>query len=194
MELFLQRSQKERVSRPRFELWAKFDLSPDEKLLMNKYQPQSALLSEDEPESRARKWRRSVITGGALAVIMCLVIAYLNIYRPALSGLNPFLNIEPIGSVPTWIGMLFLGWYVFTTWVFAHIREDIIVADILRGRSFRCKSIVILLEKEDLLKKRAQEFRQFLEAMKTWGGMDIITINPGEEASVKSMGDGYVTT
>jgi hypothetical protein len=59
MELFLQRSQKERVSRPRFELWAKFDLSPDEKLLMNKYQPQSALLSEDEPESRARKWRRS---------------------------------------------------------------------------------------------------------------------------------------
>ena len=32
MELFLQRSQKERVSRPRFELWAKFDLSPDEKL------------------------------------------------------------------------------------------------------------------------------------------------------------------
>jgi|GraSoiStandDraft_47_1057283.scaffolds.fasta_scaffold69432_2 hypothetical protein len=34
MELFLQRSQKERVSRTRFELWAKFDLSPDEKLLM----------------------------------------------------------------------------------------------------------------------------------------------------------------
>jgi sterol desaturase/sphingolipid hydroxylase (fatty acid hydroxylase superfamily) len=99
---------------------------------MNKYQPQSALLSEDEPESRARKWRRSVMTGGALAVIMCLVIAYLNIYRPALSGLNPFLNIEPSGSVPTWIGMLFLGWYVFTSWVFAHIREDIIVADILR--------------------------------------------------------------
>jgi hypothetical protein len=48
--------------------------------------------------------------------------------------------------------------------------------------------------KEDLLKKRAQEFRQFLEAMKTWGGMDIITIKPGVEATVKSMGDGYVTT
>jgi len=194
MELFLQRSQKERVRRPGFELWAKFDLSPDEKLLMNKYQPQSALLSEDEPESRARKWRRSVITGAALAVIMCLIIAYLNLYRPALYGLNPFLNIEPIVSIPMWIGMLFIGWYAFTSWVFTHIREDIIVADILRGRSFRCKSIVVLLEKEDLLKKRAHEFRQFLEAMKTWGGMDIITIKPGEEATVKSIGDGYVIT
>jgi len=194
MELFLQRSQKERVRRPRFELWAKFDLSPDEKLLMNKYQPHSALLSEDEPESRARKWRRSVITGAILSSVMCLVIAYLDVYRPALGGLNPFLNIQPIGSIPMWIGMLFIGWYVFTSWVFTHIREDIIVADILRGRSFRCKSIVILLEKEDLLKKRAHEFRQFLEAMKTWGGMDIITIKPGEEATVKSIGDGYVIT
>jgi hypothetical protein len=102
--------------------------------------------------------------------------------------------IEPIGSVPTWIGMFLLGWFVFTSLVFQQIREDIIVADILKGRRFRCKSIVILLEKEDLLKTRAQEFRQFLEAMKTWGGMDIITIKPGEEPTVKSMGDGYVTT
>jgi hypothetical protein len=30
--------------------------------------------------------------------------------------------------------------------------------------------------------------------MKTWGGMDIITIKPGEEATVKSIGDGYVIT
>jgi hypothetical protein len=44
MELFLQRSQKERVRRPRFELWAKFDLSPDEKLLMNKYHALSTRL------------------------------------------------------------------------------------------------------------------------------------------------------
>ena len=72
MDLLLQRSQKERVSRPRFELWAKFDLNPNEKMLMNKYQPKSAVLSEDEPESRARKWRRSVITGGMLASIVCL--------------------------------------------------------------------------------------------------------------------------
>src|SRR5437763_1588973 len=162
MELLLQRSQKERVTRPRFELWAKFDLAPDEKLLMSKYQPQSALLSEDEPESRARKWRRSVITGAILSSVMCLVIAYLNLYRPSLYGLNPFLNIVPIGSVPTWIGMLLLGWYALTTRVFTHIREDIIVADILRGRAFRCKSIVVILEKEDLLKKRAHKFRQFL--------------------------------
>src|SRR6266516_4970438 len=194
MDLLLQRSQKERVSRPRFELWAKFDLNPNEKLLMNKYQPESALLSEDEPESRARKWRRSVITGGMLASTVCLIIAYLNIFRPALGGVNPLLFFQPIGSIPMWMGIFFLGWFVFTSWVFAHIREDIIVADILRGRAFRCKSIVMLLEKEDLLKKRAQEFRQFLEAMKTWGGMDIITIKPGVEPTVKSMGDGYVTT
>jgi hypothetical protein len=194
MELLLQRSQKERVSRPRFELWAKFELNANEKMLLNKYQPESALLSEDEPASRSRKWRRSVITGGILSMVMCLIVAYLSIYRPTLGGINPFLFIEPIGSVPTWIGMLLLGWFLFTSWIFAHIREDIIVADILRGRRFRCKSIVILLEKEELLKKRAHEFRQFLEAMKTWGGMEIITIKPGEEPTVKSMGDDYVTT
>jgi hypothetical protein len=194
MELLLQRSQKERVSRPRFELWAKFELNANEKMLLNKYQPESALLSEDEPASRSRKWRRLVITGGILSMVMCLIVAYLSIYRPTLGGINPFLFIEPIGSVPTWIGMLLLGWFLFTSWIFAHIREDIIVADILRGRRFRCKSIVILLEKEELLKKRAHEFRQFLEAMKTWGGMEIITIKPGEEPTVKSMGDDYVTT
>jgi hypothetical protein len=194
MDLLLQRSQKERVSRPQFELWAKFDLDSNENALIDKYRPQSALLSEDEPQSRARKWRRSVILGGVLSSVVCLIIAYLSLSRPAFYGLNPFLFIEPIGSVPTWMGMLLLGWFVFTSWIFQQVREDIIVADILRGRSFRCKSIVILLEKEDLLKKRAQEFRQFLEAMKTWGGMDIITIKPGEEQTVKSMGDGYVTT
>ena len=194
MELLLQRSQKERVSRPRFELWAKFDLDANENALIDKYKPQSALLSEDEPASRARKWRRSVITGGILSMVVCLIIAYLSLYRPALGGINPFLLFQPFDNIPMWIGLLLLGWFVFTSWVFAHIREDIIVADILRGRSFRCKSIVILLEKEDLLKKRAQEFRQFLEAMKTWGGMDIITIKPNEEPTVKSMGERYVTT
>jgi hypothetical protein len=194
MDLLLQRSQKERVRRMRFELWAKFELNRNEKLLMNKYQPESALLSEDDPASRARKWLRSVITGGVLAVVVCLVIFYLNISRPSLGGLNPLLFIEPIGSPLTWMGMLLLGWFVFTSLVYQHLREDIIVDDVLRGRRFRCKSIVILLEKEDLLKKRAQEFLQFLEAMKTWGGMDIITIKPGEEPTVKSMGDGYVTT
>jgi hypothetical protein len=194
MDLLLQRSQKERVSRPQFELWAKFDLDSNENALIDKYRPQSALLSEDEPQSRARKWRRSVITGGVLAAVMCLIIAYLSLSRPAFYGLNPFIFIEPIGNPLMWIGMLLLGWFVFTSWIFQQVREDIIVADILRGRNFRCKSIVILLEKEDLLKKRAQEFRQFLEAMKTWGGMDIITIKPDVPATVKSMGDGYVIT
>src|SRR5215217_3510326 len=118
MELFLQRSQKERVSRTRFELWAKFDLSPNEKLLMNKYQPESALLSEDEPQSRARKWRRSVITGGILAMIVCLIVAYLSLSRPSLGGFNPLLYIEPIGNPLTWMGMLLLLWFVFTSWVF----------------------------------------------------------------------------
>ena len=126
MDLLLQRSQKERVSRPQFELWAKFDLDSNENALIDKYRPQSALLSEDEPLSRARKRRRSVIIGGILAVIACLIIAYLSLYRPAFYGLNPFIFIEPIGNPLTWIGILLLGWFVFTSWVFGQIREDII--------------------------------------------------------------------
>lgn len=121
MDLLLQRSQKERVSRPQFELWAKFDLDSNENALIDKYRPQSALLSEDEPQSRARKWRRSVIIGGIMAAIVCLIIAYLSLYRPSLGGINPFLFFQPIGSIPMWIGGLLLGWFVFTSWIFQQL-------------------------------------------------------------------------
>ena len=84
MDLLLQRSQKERVPRPQFELWAKFDLDSNENALIDKYRPQSAILSEDEPQSRARKWRRSVITGGVLSSVVCLIIAYLSLSRPSI--------------------------------------------------------------------------------------------------------------
>ena len=50
--------------------------------------------------------------------------------------------------------------------------------DILNGRFFACKSVVSLIAKEQNIAEMANAFRHLLEAMKNWGGREIIELEP----------------
>jgi hypothetical protein len=164
MKLLLLRSQKEHTfSRPTFELWAKFELLNEEQAVIDKYRPTNALLSADDPVSKRRKWLLALFTGGFLAGIIGVGLLFLR-------G-SPFLGL---------LGFL-VAWPVLSLFIFSQIREDILIYDILTGRQFRCKSVVTLLEKEKVLTDMAGQFREFLEAMKTWGGTEIVAIELGQE-------------
>jgi tetratricopeptide (TPR) repeat protein len=52
------------------------------------------------------------------------------------------------------------------------------VRDILNGRFFKCKSVVSLMAKEQNIAEMANAFRHLLEAMKNWGGREIIELEP----------------
>jgi len=47
--------------------------------------------------------------------------------------------------------------------IYQQIREQILVSDILAGRSFACHSVLTLMEKEKTVTERAVVFRRFLE-------------------------------
>jgi tetratricopeptide (TPR) repeat protein len=65
--------------------------------------------------------------------------------------------------------------------IYQNIREQIRVRDILNGRFFACKSVVALIAKEQNIAEMANAFRHLLEAMKNWGGREIIELEPYKE-------------
>ena len=164
MKLLLLRSQKEHTfSRPAFELWAKFELLNEEQALIDKYRPTNALLAADDPVSKRRKWLLSLFSGVFLALVCGVGLLYLR--GNPLHGLLGFLVACPFLSL----------------FIYSQIREDIMIYDILTGRQFRCKSVVTLLEKEEVITDMATQFRGFLETMKTWGGTEVVDIELGQE-------------
>ena len=67
--------------------------------------------------------------------------------------------------------------YGIAVWaIYNQIREQIKISDIIEGRDFACRSVLALLEKEEMLLDTAVRFRRFLEYMKTWGGREAVPI------------------
>ncbi len=71
-----------------------------------------------------------------------------------------------------------LQFLVLTYGIYEQIREKISVGDVLDGRYFKCRSVVMLAGKEQLMNNLSVIFCRFLEAMKTWGGQEIIQLDP----------------
>jgi hypothetical protein len=176
MNLLFARSQTaHKFSAPTFSLWAKFELTDEEATLIEKYRPNSALLSEDEPTMRTRKWRRALIFGGIIAGLIGMVMW---LYMRG----NVHLPIQHIVFGPYLSALI--AWPIATHLIFSKIREDVIVADVLTGRRFQCKSIDKLFQKENDIRQMAYKFRDFLEGMKDWGGTETVRIEPGQMAAL----------
>ena len=69
--------------------------------------------------------------------------------------------------------------------IYALIREQVEVHDVLAGRNFSCKSVVDLMILEEEIGKVANSFRHLLEVMKNWEGKEIIELKPYEEPILK---------
>jgi hypothetical protein len=167
MQLLLQRSQSEgTLGRIKFALWAKFELAADEQALIDKYRASNAILSEGD---RIRDLKRAALYGAGLAILGALLFRALGLGLPqaVLLGL--------------------LAFAAAACGIYQQIREEIRVSDILAGRSFSCRSVVTLMEKEKTVTDMAVVFRRFLEAMKDWGGKEIIDIAPDQEPVLRTI-------
>jgi hypothetical protein len=170
MQLLLQRSQRGDGTLfwppPLFKLWAKFELTAEEHALINKYHVRNFTLWEG---NRRRDFLRALLFGFLPGLIAAAV--FVRMFNLAGSGWGALWAIIVFAAV-------IYG-------IYQSIREEIRVADILDGRFFKCRSVVTLLAKEQHLREMAQVFRSFLEAMKTWGGQEVIEIEPDRLPAVR---------
>ncbi len=167
MRLFFQRRQKKTLRGfYRFRLWARFDLAHEEQELVRKYRVEDTILSEGDPP---RDLKRAAWRAGPIALLVALLVY----------GYSPF----SLGGVVIWgvtpAVLAGLVSFVVLAWLIYHqIREEIRVRDILTGRVFTCRSVLRLVEKEELLIVMAAKFRYFLETMKTWDTEEMVLIEP----------------
>lgn len=157
MQLLLQRTQSTNfLGRPIFNLWAKFELTSEEAGLIEKYHVWRYILVEGNfwgDVFRAARW----------AVLVAIVtFAFVTQTAGVFNGLRLGIVSFPLGG--------YLIYY--------YIRERIRIDEILDDRLFVCRSVVVLMHKEQTVTEMAVLFRRFLEAMKTWGGKEILEIAP----------------
>ncbi|MDQ3960186.1 MAG: hypothetical protein M3255_07895 [Pseudomonadota bacterium] len=154
MQLLIQRGQRKIpiLPRPIFDLWAKFEVNLEEEALIDKYHVRKHILVEGKPLQRWFAAILGIIIAGVIAAIV-----------------HSYIGIQLI-TLLVFVGSAFL--------LYQQFREEVRVSDILDGRHFACRSVVKLMAQEEEVTEMANAFRHLLEAMKNWGGREIIELAP----------------
>jgi hypothetical protein len=157
MQLLIQRGQgkSKLLKLPVFKLWARFEITADEAKLIDKYHVRGYTLVEGDP----KEFKRAMLIAGVIAFIVF------------------GMTMQP--------QYFLLTFAVGTFLIYHQIREQVQVGDILDGRFFACRSVVTLMAKEKAVTEMAYAFRHLLEAMKNWGGREIIELELYKAPSVK---------
>lgn len=169
MKLLFKRSQsKNLLGRAVFKLWAKAACDMDEKDIARKYGLNDAVMIHVNQPGLLRD---------------CIVVGL--IAFAAATGLLATFFWREIGL--GWIGVCAISASVgaFVTFLLYHkLRETVLVSDLMYGRTFVCKSVVELAQKEEWLRRLTGSFKEVLEASQSWGGEDVIEIPDvdGEDA------------
>lgn len=147
-----------------FKLTAELELDQEEEALLNRYKLTNAPLVLSDPIEDLKQ-----------------------AFRPgSLMGLMTFVVFWIIGSFTFALGLGLLATIVMTAVYFKTLREQIIVSDLLAGgRTFRCDSIIALIQKEAYLEGVCSYLRQVLESAKHWGDREAIDIPPLSKEAAK---------
>ena len=147
-----------------FKLHAELELDDEEKELIRKYRFAKAPLVLSDP-------------------IDDLKMAF----RPAvLLGLIAFGVLWMLMSFSTAISLAMLVTIAMTVVYFKTMREQILVSDLLDGgRTFRCDSVVELVQKEAFLERISEYLRRVMESAKNWHDREIIPIKPLDKVLAK---------
>lgn len=173
MKLLLGRSQKQAVFSlvplrigigVMFNLHAELELDAEENVLIDKYRFSSAPLVQSNPIDDLKKaFRPAVLVG---LVVGAFSLAFTSI--PAAFALGGATTL------------------VMTIIYFNVTRELILVSDLLQGgRTFRCDSIIELIEREAFLQGICSYLRQVLESAKHWDTNETVQIPPLDPAEAK---------
>ena len=161
MELLFRREQTSgRFLRVKFKLWAKVELTPDEKEIVRRYRLAEALLIVVLQPAMLQR-----------ALIYTIVIFVLSF--GFLAHMVPFyLSLEFVFFLSLAASGGFAYWYINEQ------RETIWVKDLLHGRHFICNSVVDLAKKEAWLYSVVGLLRQVMESAKHWDGTEHHEIHP----------------
>lgn len=148
-----------------FTLWAKTELDEEEQGLLKKYNFEDALLIADDPSDALRRaLRAAIILGIAIWIVVWLVT-----------------------SITTATGITLLAILILTAVYYNELRGHIYVRDLVHGRTFRCFSVVELLQQEERLKFLAGYLRQVMESAKHWDGREAVPIPPLSREDAKQL-------
>lgn len=169
MQLLFKRYQSKNLfGRTVFKLWAKAACDMDEQDVARKYGLNDAMMIHvDQPGLL-----RDCIVFGLIAFA-------------AATGLLASFFWREIGL--GWIGVCGVAAVIgaFVAFLLYHkLRETVLVSDLMYGRTFVCKSVVELAQKEEWLRRLTGSFKNTMEASKAWGGEQVIEIPDvdGEDA------------
>lgn len=152
-----------------FKLWAKIELSEEERSLVSKYSFASAPLIQ------------AIQPGLVRAAFFIGMLAFLVVYLGLVLWIAP-----AIGWRVNWLTLLFialLSGCAAGYWYFNEKRETIYVIDLMTGRFFACRSVIELARKEAYLENISAHLRQVLEGAKHWGGktqIEVLPLDPEE--------------
>lgn len=180
MQLLIQRGQRasrlEPLGRPVFKLWAKFELEKEEDALIQKYKVRQAVLTEGD-------MRLELLRAGRYSLLVRRELRIAGMYG-LVAGMAAGVFFFPDDFMPG-VGLGFLIFIVSTYLIYQNIREQVRVSDILDGRFFTCRSVVTLMAKEQEIAEMAHAFRHLLEAMKNWGGKELIELKPYQAPAMR---------
>jgi len=144
-----------------FKLNAKVELTEEEQALVSKYDLRdAAIINKPSPGLIMQS-----VAVGLFAAFVGFVIL-----RLTLGGA---LIVGPL------IGIAAAFFY------YHHYRKTIYLRDLLKGRTFRCKSVVELVETETWMQSVLSYLRQVIETAKHWDGVEKFTIEPLDSYEAK---------
>ncbi len=148
MQLLYDREQVSGARAPKFKLMAKIELDEMEHKIVAHYRLDKALLVREFDPELIRK--TAMLVAAAFFVTFMVLTAMIG-WKTGL-----FLALVAAGGG---------GWYYFDK-----NREFIFVSDLLKGRHFKCGSIIDLAKKEAYLSNVTMVLRQVMESARHWGG------------------------
>ena len=156
MELLLKRDE---MGRGKYDLFAKLELDPEEEARIRKAAPEKLYVWQPDVVSGYKEGRGSRLKGAGLAILLGIFVA-------SIAG---FLWFWPVALI---------AWLPLSKLVFTQSRQGITIADLITGRTIRCKSMDELYVKENAIKDVTQKYCNALEQMHALGNVQKIQLKP----------------
>lgn len=162
MQLLFEREQVSGARAPKFKLMAKIELDDMEQKIVAHYRLDKALLID--------KFDEELIKRTAILVVVAFLVGLLLFIAMFGWTMGILLAMAAAGGG---------GWYYWDK-----NREFIFVSDLLKGRHFKCGSIIDLAKKEAYLSDVTMVLRQVMESARHWQGTQShpIPVLPPDEA------------
>jgi hypothetical protein len=173
MQLLIQRNQGTTRIRfkPIFILWAKVELTTEEMALVQQYKVTNHVLVEGNV---MRDLARSTRWAFLIAVVSMIFVV-------GRSNATLYASFQ----------VFFLAYGLSMYIIYNRICERILVGDMIEGRTFKLKSVQMLMLKEKDIIAMSDIFLQLLEAMKTWGNRMIVNIELHEPPTFQVIEDTH---